>query len=419
MYAHIKLYHRFIDVGFMNTRVYDNCLLATMVKGDVPYGLISDAALCLRDGYIEWVGEAKALPPIYRDAAKTDLGGALVTPALIDCHTHLVHGGDRAGEFEMRLEGATYEELARAGGGILSTVKATRAASDEELTRQSLVRLDRLLADGVAVVEVKSGYGLTIDDEIRMLRIARRLGDLRPVKIVTTWLAAHTLPVEYKGEADRYLDEVAIPGLERAAAEGLVDSVDGFCETIGFSVAQIARLFDKAVALGLPVRLHAEQLSNQRGAVLAAEYQALSVDHLEYLAKSDVAALAAAGTGAVLLPGAFYTLRQSQQPPVAAMRDAGVGMSVATDCNPGSSPLSSLLLAMNLACNLFGLTPEEALLGTTREAALALGLGSEFGTLIKGGRGELAVWNVSHPAQLSYHIGATPLVRRISAMEAV
>lgn len=419
MYAHIKLYHRFIDVGFMNTRVYDNCLLATMVKGDVPYGLISDAAFCLRDGYIEWVGEAKALPPIYLDAAKTDLGGALVTPALIDCHTHLVHGGDRAGEFEMRLEGATYEELARAGGGILSTVKATRAASDEELTRQSLVRLDRLLADGVAVVEIKSGYGLTIDDEIRMLRIARRLGDLRPVKIVTTWLAAHTLPVEYKGEADRYLDEVAIPGLEKAAAEGLVDSVDGFCETIGFSVAQIARLFDKAVALGLPVRLHAEQLSNQRGAVLAAEYQALSVDHLEYLAKSDVAALAAAGTGAVLLPGAFYTLRQSQQPPVAAMREAGVGMSVATDCNPGSSPLSSLLLAMNLACNLFGLTPEEALLGTTREAALALGLGSEFGTLIKGGRGELAVWNVSHPAQLSYHIGATPLVRRISAMEAV
>jgi len=403
----------------MNTHVYDNCLLATMLKGDVPYGLISDAAFCLRDGYIEWVGEAKAMPPVYLDAAKIDLGGALVTPALIDCHTHLVHGGDRAGEFEMRLGGATYEELARAGGGILSTVKATRAASDEELTRQSLVRLDRLLADGVAVVEIKSGYGLTIDDEIRMLRIARRLGDLRPVKIVTTWLAAHTLPVEYKDEADRYLDEVAIPGLERAAAEGLVDSVDGFCETIGFSVAQIARLFDKAVALGLPVRLHAEQLSNQRGAVLAAEYQALSVDHLEYLAKSDVAALAAAGTGAVLLPGAFYALRQSQQPPVAAMRDAGVGMSVATDCNPGSSPLSSLLLAMNLACNLFGLTPEEALLGTTREAALALGLGGEFGTLVKGGRGELAVWNVSHPAQLSYHIGATPLVRRISAMEAV
>jgi imidazolonepropionase len=359
------------------------------------------------------------MPPVYLDSAKIDLGGALVTPALIDCHTHLVHGGDRAGEFEMRLEGATYEELARAGGGILSTVKATRAASDEELTRQSLVRLDRLLADGVAVVEIKSGYGLTIDDEIRMLRIARRLGDLRPVKIVTTWLAAHTLPVEYKDEADRYLDEVAIPGLERAAAEGLVDSVDGFCETIGFSVAQIARLFDKAVALSLPVRLHAEQLSNQRGAVLAAEYQALSVDHLEYLPKSDVAALAAAGTGAVLLPGAFYALRQSQQPPVAAMRDAGVGMSVATDCNPGSSPLSSLLLAMNLACNLFGLTPEEALLGTTREAALALGLGGEFGTLVKGGRGELAVWNVSHPAQLSYHIGATPLVRRISAMEAV
>lgn len=419
MYAHIKLYHRLINVGLMNTRVYGNCLLATMVKGDVPYGLISDAAFCLRNGYIEWVGEAKALPPAYAGSAKIDLGGALVTPALIDCHTHLVHGGDRTGEFEMRLGGATYEELARAGGGILSTVQATRAASDEELTRQSLVRLDRLLADGVAVVEIKSGYGLTIDDEIRMLRIARRLGELRPVKIVTTWLAAHTLPTEYKGESDRYLDEVAIPGLERAEAEGLVDSVDGFCETIGFSVAQITRLFDKAVALGLPVRLHAEQLSNQRGAVLAAEYRALSVDHLEYLAKSDVPALAAAGTAAVLLPGAFYTLRQLQQPPVAAMREAGIGMSVATDCNPGSSPLTSLLLAMNLACNLFGLTPEEALLGTTREAARALGLAGEFGTLVNGGRAELAVWNVSHPAQLSYHMGATPLVRRISATEAI
>lgn len=402
----------------MNTHVYQNCLLATMIEDDVPYGLVANASFVARSGHIEWIGDATELPPPYRDNVKVDLDGFLVTPALIDCHTHLVHAGDRAGEFEMRLAGSSYEEIARAGGGILSTVRATRSGSDEELIKQSLVRLDRLLADGAAVVEIKSGYGLTIDDEIRILRIARRLDKLRPVKIVTTWLAAHTLPQEYNGDADRYIDEVAIPGLEKASAEGLVDSVDGFCESIGFTVAQIARLFDTAAAFDLPVKLHAEQLSDQKGAVLGARYKALSVDHLEYLAPADVPILAAAGTTAVLLPGAFYTLKQSRQPPVAALRDAGVAMAVATDCNPGTSPLSSLLLAMNLACNFFGLTPEEALAGTTRQAARALGLENEFGTIVVGARAELAVWNVSHPAQLSYHIGAAPLVRRITAMEA-
>ena len=280
-----------------------------------------------------------------------------------------------------------------------------------------MVRLDRLIADGIAVVEIKSGYGLTIDEEIRMLRVARRLAQLRPVKVVTTWLAAHTLPDEYLDDSDLYIDEVVIPGLDKAAAEGLVDSVDGFCETIGFSVSQLARVFDKAESLDLPVKLHAEQLSNQKGAQLAGQYKALSADHLEYLDFEGVAALAAAGTTAVLLPGAYYTLRQSHCPPVVMLRDAGIAMAVATDCNPGTSPLSSPLLAMNLACNLFGLTPEEALAGMTRQAARALGIDNEFGILAKGARAELAVWNLQHPAELSYHIGATPLSRRISAME--
>ncbi len=401
----------------MNTYVYYNCTLATMLAGSVPYGLICKAAFVLRSGYVEWTGSEADLPLEYRDCHKVDLNGFLVTPALIDCHTHLIYGGNRATEFEMKLSGSSYEEIARAGGGILSTVGSTRASSDEELIQQSLVRLDRIAADGTAVVEIKSGYGLTIDDEIRMLRIARRLGELRPVKVVTTWLAAHAIPGEYEGNADLYIDEVVIPGLDKAVEEGLVDSVDGFCETIGFSRNQIARVFERATEFKLPVKIHAEQLSNQGGAELAASFKAISADHLEYLDRAGVAALAAANTTAVLLPGAFYTLRQSHQPPVETLREEGVGLAVATDCNPGSSPLSSPLLAMNLACNLFGLTPEEALAGTTSQAARALGLGQEFGSIAKGSRGELAVWNLDHPAELSYQMGAAPLVRRISAME--
>lgn len=401
----------------MTATVYDNCLLATMADGRRPYGLVSDAAFVAEAGRIAWLGASRDLPDAYAAAPTEDLGGRLVTPALIDCHTHLVHAGNRAAEFEMRLKGSSYQEIAGGGGGIAATVAATRAASDEELVEQSLVRLDRLIAEGVAVIEIKSGYGLTIADEIRMLRIARRLGDLRPVRIETTWLAAHTLPPEFPAEPDRYIDEVAIAGLERAAAEGLVDAVDGFCETIAFTPAQIERLFAKARALGLPVKLHAEQLSDQKGAVLAASYGALSADHLEYLAPEDARRLADADTVAVLLPGAFYTLGEAKPPPVAALRDAGVAMAVATDCNPGTSPLSSLLLAMNMGCTLFGLTPEEALAGTTRNAAAALGLDPEYGRIEAGARADLAVWEVRHPAELSYWMGGSPLDRRICSME--
>lgn len=402
----------------MATRVFDNCRLATMSEAALPYGLQDDAAFVVEGGRIAWAGAACDLPETYARCAREDLGGCLVTPALIDCHTHLVHGGNRAAEFEMRLQGAGYAEIAAAGGGIAATVAATRAASDAELVAQALARLDRLLAEGVAVVEIKSGYGLRVDDEIRMLRVARRLAELRPVRIVTTWLAAHSVPPEYRGESDRYLDEVAIAGLERAAAEGLVDAVDAFCETIGFSCAQVERLFVRAAELGLGIRLHAEQLSDQKGALLAARYGALSADHLEDLAAEDADALARAGTVAVLLPGAFYTLRETQVPPIGALRAAGVAMALATDCNPGTSPLSSLLTAMNMGCTLFGLTPEEALAGTTRNAARALGLGEHFGRVAAGARAELAVWNVAHPAELCYWLGCSPLKRRIRSPEA-
>lgn len=361
-----------------------------------------------------WVGNAVEIPQIYRDAPSENLGGRLVTPALLDCHTHLVFGGNRALEFEMRLGGASYSEISKAGGGIFSTVKATRAASDDALIAAALKRLDDLLADGVAVVEIKSGYGLTIKDEIRMLRIARHLETLRPVKIATSWLAAHALPPEYKDRADAYLDEVVIAGLKQAAGEGLVDAVDGFCETIAFNPAQIQRLFDAAKNLGLPVKLHAEQLSDLKGALLAANYKALSADHLEYLAKDDVPVFAKSGTVAVLLPGAFYTLKETQKPPIQAFRDNGISMAVATDCNPGSSPISSILTAMNMACICFGLTPQEALIGTTRSAAEALGLASEYGVIATGARAEFAVWDVDHPAELSYWTGASPLHKRIT-----
>ncbi len=382
------------------------------MAGDGAYGLRDGHAIGIEDGRIAFVrpaGEAA------RWAEPEPLGGRLVTPALIDCHTHLVFGGNRAREFELRLEGASYEEIARAGGGIVSTVAATRALSEDELVASALPRLRALMAEGVATVEIKSGYGLTVEDELRMLRAARRLGAEAGIRVVTSYLAAHAVPPEYAGRADAYLDEVVLPGLDQAAAEGLADAVDGFCEGIAFSPAQIGRVLERASELGLPVKLHAEQLSNLGGAKLAASFDALSADHLEYLDQAGVAAMAAAGTVAVLLPGAFYTLRETQAPPVAALREAGVPIALATDCNPGSSPLASLLLAMNMGCTLFRLTPEEALAGVTRHAARALGLQAEIGTVEAGKRAELAVWDVEHPAELAYRIGFNPLHSRIVA----
>ncbi len=390
-----------------------NGRLARMVEGHGPYGLIEDGAVAIEGETIAWSGQGSALPPAFGTWPRTDLGGRLVTPALIDCHTHLVFAGDRAREFEMRLEGASYQEIAQAGGGIVSTMAATRAADTDALVAEALPRLDALIHEGVAVVEIKSGYGLTIADELKMLRAARRLGALRKVRVVTSWLAAHATPPDYRGRDDAYIDQVAIPGLRIAHAEGLVDAVDGFCEGIAFSPAQIGRLFAAAGSLGLPVRLHAEQLSNLGGAALAAAHGALSADHLEHLDGDGVAAMAAAGTVAVLLPGAFYTLGERRVPPVPALRDAGVPIAVATDGNPGSSPLFSILLALNMACTLFRLTPEEALAGATRNAARALGLDAQSGTIAAGKRADLAVWNVAHPAELAYRIGFNPLHRRI------
>ncbi|WP_104017906.1 imidazolonepropionase [Roseovarius nitratireducens] len=383
---------------------------ATLSPGGAAYGLIDEAAIAIDGGAIRWVGPAQDLPAGMAGWPTRSLGGRLVTPALIDCHTHIVHGGNRAREFEMRLEGASYEEIARAGGGIVSTVSATRDADEATLFAEALTRVDALIAEGVATVEIKSGYGLDRETELRMLRVARRIGEMRPVTVVTSFLGAHAVPA---GEdADRYIDEVCVPALDAAHAEGLVDAVDGFCEGIAFDATQIARVFDRATALGLPVKLHAEQLSHMGGTALAARYGALSVDHVEYATAADAEALARAGSVAVLLPGAFYTLRETQIPPVQAFREAGVAMAVATDLNPGSSPLGSLLLAMNMACTLFRLTPEEALAGATRHAARALGL-HDRGEIRAGLRADLAVWNVETPAELSYRIGTNPLHTRI------
>lgn len=399
----------------MSRLLLENCTLATLEAGGEPYGLIPDGAVALEGGIVAWRGARTELPNDFSQLERRDLEGRLVTPALIDCHTHLVFGGDRAREFEMRLEGASYEEIALAGGGIVSTVAATRKLSENELVTAALPRLDAMIAEGVGTVEIKSGYGLTIEDELKILRAARRIGRDRGVRVRTSYLAAHAMPPEYKGRADAYIDEVVLPGMKAAADEGLVDAVDGFCEGIAFSPDQIARVFEQAKELGLPTKLHAEQLSNLGGAGLAASFGALSADHLEYLDTGGVTAMAKAGTVAVLLPGAFYTLRETKVPPVAALRAAGVPIAIATDCNPGSSPLTSPLLAMNMACTLFRLTPEEALAGLTREAARALGLQGEIGKIAPGKRAELAIWNVTHPSELSYRIGFNPLHQRITA----
>ena len=393
-------------------RLWTNGRLATLREGAGAYGALEPAALAARDGRIAWVGPL-ADAPNFEAAETTDLGGRWVTPGLIDCHTHLVYAGDRAGEFEQRLMGASYREIAEAGGGIVSTVRATREASEDELVGQSRRRLDALLAEGVTTVEIKSGYGLDAENEVKMLRAARRLGAEAPVRVVTTFLGAHALPPEAGDDKEGYIDEVCLSQLPAVHGEGLADAVDGFCETIAFAPHQIRRVFEAAQALGLPVKLHAEQLSNQGGAALAAEFGALSADHLEYLDEAGVAAMAAAGTAAVLLPGAFYFLRDTQVPPIELLRRHGVPMAVASDCNPGSSPLTSLLLAMNMAATLFRLTPEEALAGVTRNAARALGLGVETGTLEAGKWCDLAVWDIERPAELAYRMGFNPLHARV------
>ncbi|PVB59837.1 imidazolonepropionase [Labrenzia sp. 011] len=396
----------------MSKRLFTNASLATLVETGTPYGLIADGALVIDGDRIAWAGSAKDLPADWASLDGEDLGGRLVTPGLIDCHTHVVFGGNRAREFEMRLEGASYEEVARAGGGIVSTVGATRAASEDALLAAALPRIDALIAEGVTTIEIKSGYGLDRETELRMLRTARRIADQRPIRVRTSFLGAHAIPPEYKGRPDAYLDEVCLPALEAAHAEGLVDAVDGFCEGIAFSPEQIARVFDKARELALPVKLHAEQLSNLGGAALAASYGALSADHLEFLDEAGVKAMAASGSVAVLLPGAFYTLRETQYPPLELLRRHKVPVALASDCNPGSSPLASLLITMNMGCTLFRMTPEEALAGVTREAARALGL-TDQGTLEAGKRADLAIWNVNHPAELSYRIGFNSLEKRI------
>ncbi|MDE1991270.1 MAG: imidazolonepropionase [Rhizobiaceae bacterium] len=392
--------------------LWRNARLATLSEGSGGLGIVEDGAILIRDGRIVFAGQESDLPDI-GEAVVIDVERRWITPGLVDCHTHIVHGGNRAREFEMRLEGATYEEIARAGGGIVSSVTATRALSVEGLVAAALPRLDTLLAEGVSTVEIKSGYGLSIESELTMLRAARALEKVRPVRIVTSYLAAHATPAEYKGRNGDYIGEVVLPGLGQAQAQGLVDAVDGFCEGIAFSTAEIAQVFDLAKSLGIPVKLHAEQLSNLGGAKLAASYGALSADHLEYLDEDGVKAMAAAGTVAVLLPGAFYAIHEKQKPPVKALREAGVSIAIATDCNPGTSPLTSMLLTMNMAATLFGLTVEECIVGATREGARALGLLGETGTLDAGKSADFAVWDIESPAELVYRIGFNPLHARI------
>ena len=388
--------------------LFRNAQIATMTPGK-SYGLIENGAVVISADRIKWVGAEKELPDEFAGLQGKNLEGRLVTPALIDCHTHLVYGGSRATEFELRLNGASYEEIARNGGGILSTVTATRNASENELLAQSLPRLDALLSEGVATIEIKSGYGLDIETEIKMLRVARQLGKERSVRVKTSFLGAHAIPPEFSGKADAYIDFVCEEVLPAVHYENLADAVDGFCENIAFSPNQISRVFEKAKSFGLPVKLHAEQLSNLGGATLAAKYGALSADHLEFLDQTGVEVMGESGTVAVLLPGAFYTLRETQLPPLDSLRKAEVPIAIATDCNPGSSPLTSILLCMNMACTLFRMTPEEVLSGVTRFAAQALGIGDEVGTIEVGKKAELAVWNVDQPAELAYRVGFNPL----------
>ncbi|MEA3262411.1 MAG: imidazolonepropionase [Pseudomonadota bacterium] len=389
-------------------RLWHDARLATMVGDDL--GVVERGVVAAVGGTIVYAGPEASAPP-FESAETTACNGRWITPGLIDCHTHLVHAGDRASEFEMRLNGASYEEIAAAGGGIVSTMHATRSASENELVRTALPRLDALIAEGVTTVEVKSGYGLNTDTEVRMLRAARRLGTERPVRIATTFLGAHALPPEYADDPDGYIAMVA----ERMLPEvvGLADAVDAFCEGVGFTTAQTERVFQGAKRAGLPVKVHAEQLSNQHGAALAARYGALSADHLEYLDDAGVAAMAKAGTVATLLPGAFYFMRETRLPPIDVLRRAGVPLALATDCNPGTSPLTSILMAMNMGATLFRMTVAECLIGVTRNAARALGLADRVGTLEAGKSCDLAIWDIERPAELVYRMGHNPLHARI------
>ncbi|RWO89916.1 imidazolonepropionase [Mesorhizobium sp.] len=395
-------------------RLWRNARLATMADSAAGLGIVEDGAIVARDGLIVYAGPEADMPAAFSQNAEiVDCEGRWITPGLIDCHTHLVHAGNRANEFEMRLAGATYEEVTRAGGGIVSSVKALRAASQQELVAQSLPRLDALIAEGLTTIEVKSGYGLDLENEKKSLRAARLLGENRPVTVTTSFLGAHALPPEAKGDKDAFIDLVANEILPAVTAEGLADAVDGFCEGIAFSPEQISRVFDAAKAAGLPVKLHADQLSNLHGAELAARYGALSADHLEYTDEAGAAAMARAGTVATILPGAYYFIRETKKPPIGLFRQHGVKMAVATDCNPGTSPLTSLLLTMNMAATLFGLTVDECLAGVTREAARALGLLGRTGTLEAGKSADLAIWDIERPAELVYRMGFNPLHARI------
>ncbi|TWB11294.1 imidazolonepropionase [Nitrospirillum amazonense] len=393
-------------------KLWTNAHLATLVGARSGLGIVRDGVVAMRDGLIAYAGAIADAPDFDADVV-VDCAGRWITPGLIDCHTHLVHGGSRAHEFELRLAGASYEEIARAGGGILSTMRATRDADVAALTASALPRLDALIAEGATTVEVKSGYGLNLEAELRMLRAARRLGQARPVRITTTFLGAHALPPEFSGDADRYVDFLCDTVLPAAAGEGLADAVDAFCEGIGFTPDQTARMFAAAATHGLPVKLHADQLSNLSGAALAARHGALSADHLEHTDADGIAAMAAAGTVATLLPGAFYFVRETKLPPVDAFRAAGVPMALATDCNPGTSPLTSLLLVMNMGATLFRMTVDECIAGVTRNAARALGLQHEIGTLEAGKSCDLAIWDIERPADLVYRMGFNPLHARV------
>lgn len=417
MYIHISVDLRWEEMAASEKssllKVWRNAKLATLGEASPGLGIVENGTVVAQGERIVFAGAQADMPTGLTAAETVDCEGRLITPGLIDCHTHLVWAGNRANEFEMRLAGATYEEVARAGGGIVSSVAALRAASEDELVKQSLSRLDALIAEGATTVEIKSGYGLDLENEAKTLSAARRLSEVRAVSIRTTFLGAHAMPKEALGDKDAYIAKVRDEMLPAIAQLGLADAVDGFCEGIAFSPEQIAKVFDAAKALGLPVKLHADQLSNLHGAALAARYGALSADHLEYTDEAGAAAMAQAGTVAVILPGAFYFIRETKKPPIDLFRKHGTKMAIATDCNPGTSPLTSLLLTMNMAATLFGMTVDECLAGVTRDAARALGLAGETGTLEAGKYADLAIWEVERPAELVYRMGFNPLHARV------
>lgn len=393
-------------------RVWRGARLATMAAGQPGLGIVENGLIASKDGRIVYAGAASDAP-LFETPETIDCAGRWITPGLVDCHTHIIYGGNRAHEFELRLAGATYDEISRAGGGIVSTMRATRSASEEQLLDAARKRVETLMRDGVTTLEIKSGYGLDLDSEMKSLRAARRLGEILPLSVVTTFLGAHALPPEANGDKDAYITQVCERQLPAVAKAGLADAVDAFCESIAFSPEQTARVFDTARTFGLPVKLHAEQLTTLGGAALAARYGALSADHLEHADEAGIRAMATAGTVAVLLPGAFYFLRETQKPPVDLLRKHGVPIAISSDSNPGTSPLTSLLLTLNMAATFFRLTVDECLLGVTRQAARALGRLDQVGTLEAGKSCDLAIWDIERPAELVYRIGFTPLHQRI------